>query len=105
MMAVEKYPDDLITEPLDIPDIDDAEYSFHCRLLADAGFIEALNYGDMQGDFYSPTRITYRGVQFLETFRNQTFWEKAKNIAQDKAVGFAMDTLLDIGLKLVKQAT
>ena len=103
MMAIEEYPHDRITEPLDIPSVDDETYSFHCRLLADAGFIEALNYGDMRGDFYSPSRITYKGILFLETFRNQSFWEKAKSTAKDRGVGFALDTLLEVGLKIIQQ--
>ena len=42
------------------------------------------------------------GVQFLEQFRNDSMWQRAKDVASEKGVGMALDTLLQIGKVLAE---
>ena len=105
MRAIEDYPKDTIQisgSPL-IPDMDRGVYSYHCRLLGDAGYIEVYDLSSHDGDYYCPCRIRWLGIQFLEQFRNDSLWQRAKDVASEKGVGMALDTLLQIGKLLAEE--
>ena len=105
LKAIEDYPEDTIPinpwRPL-VPDADKNVYSFHCRLLSDAGYIEAHDLSSRDGSYYCPRRMRWNGVQFLEQFRNDSLWQRAKDVASEKGVGMALDTLLQIGKMLAE---
>lgn len=105
MRAIEDYPEDAIPiskSPL-IPDMDSKEYSYHCRLLGDAGYIDICDLSSHDGFYYCPTGIRWLGVQFLEQFRSDSLWQRAKDVASEKGVGLTLDILLRIGKQLAEE--
>ena len=104
MRGIEDHPEDTIPItllPL-IPDMKKEVYSHHCRLLSDAGYIEVYDLSSHDGFYYCPKRINWLGVQFLEQFRNDSLWQRAKDEAANRGVGMALDTLLRIGKMLAE---
>lgn len=85
-----------------IPDLDDATYYFHNRMLADAGLIsvyELRKFGSV--NYFWPRELKYAGVQFLQMFQNETLWQRTKSEAAAKGVGVALETLTQIGTNLI----
>ena len=96
LKAVEEHPeDDLRPKMILLPEIDENLYYFHSRLLSEAGYIRVYKLENR--GYYWPRQITWDGVQFLEQFRNDSLWQRAKDVASEKGVGMALDTLLQIG--------
>ena len=105
MRAIENYPKDTIPlskSPL-IPDMDREVYSYHCRLLGDAGYIEVFDLSSHDGFYFCPSRICWMGVQFLEQFRNDSMWQRAKDVVSEKGVGITLDILLQTGKQLAEE--
>jgi hypothetical protein len=62
-----------------------------------------------QGVSYKVRSLTWEGHDFLEASRDDTIWEKAKNIVLKKTGGIAFETLkatlIDLGKNAVKEIT
>jgi hypothetical protein len=58
---------------LDIPGRTDEEMAYHLDLLLDAGFINA------RPEDLIVNGLTWKGHEFLDNIRNDTFWNKAKH--------------------------
>ena len=79
--------------------------SYHVKLLAQAGLVEAEKISDFEGDSWMPVSLTWQGHEFLAAAKNETIWQKAKNFIQDKggALTFevAKTVLAQVALKQV----
>ena len=101
LKAMEAYDEDEIPmKTMLIPDLEDKVYYQHCRLLDEAGYIRAYIVRTSGLDFYWPRQITWSGYEFLETFENETLWQRAKDEAREQGVGLSLDILKRIGLKI-----
>ena len=99
MRAMEDYPEDEIPRgKLELPEVDDDLYYFHCRLLEEAGYITV--YASPSHGYYVPRQSKWPGVQFLAQFRDDSLWQRAKDVASEKGVGITLDILLLIGKQL-----
>ena len=76
------------------------EVGHHAWLLNNAGLIEGIDVtgaGDSV-DLFAPRCLTYQGHDFLEHARNDTRWERAKDILANNGGPFtlqAMKTILE----------
>lgn len=67
-----------------IESFEDKEVNFYLGLQRDHGLIEANEYSDKEsGTFYYPTRVTLKGLKFLDGSSDEEVWEKAQ-----KTVGY-----------------
>ena len=82
------------------------EVSYHVRLLHEAGLIEARNLSVMgpTGFCWKAERLTWAGHQFLEASREEGLWQKAKQIAKEKAGGLSFDVLKTVLIQLAIDA-
>ena len=104
LRRIEEYPSDEVPMKTNLLEEQDEEtYYFHCRLLSEAGFISVYEVRTQGLDYYWPRQISWPGVQFLQMFDDQTLWERVKGEAISKGVGMALDTLMMIGVNLVKK--
>jgi DNA-binding transcriptional ArsR family regulator len=103
---------------IDIEDRSPEEISYHVKLLAEAGLVEA---GVADGQFkdtlpdgslrtrgrkvYSAISLTWAGHEFLDAARDNTRWNSAKRKVMDTTGGLAFEflkaVLMDQGKKLV----
>ena len=99
LKAVEDYPEDEIpAKTALLPELDEGTYHFHCRLLAEAEYISV--YAIASASRYRPRQLKWPGVQFLELFRNKPLLQRTIDIAHEKGVGMALETLFRIGTQL-----
>jgi hypothetical protein len=89
-----------------IPKIDgytSEKIAYHSRLLLDAGLITALDASSHDGEAYLITGLTWAGRDFLDASRNDTVWNKAKDIIKIKGGGFTFEILKSLLTKLLSE--
>ncbi len=96
LKELEDLPDDGRCFDLDIPDHPKGEVYAHVRLMHEAGLIEAVDFTTHDGMVWKPKRLTWVGDEFLEAYRNDTFWQKGKELVLKAGGGLTLE-----GLKLV----
>lgn len=67
--------------------------SYHVKLLAEAGLIEARDASTMSGDDWWPVSLTWAGHEFLDASREPGRWEKAKKLVMDKTGSLSFEVL------------
>jgi len=92
LLRVEEEP----TQPggleLSIDGYDQETTAEHVRMLAQAGYVEAIDVSTMdRGVDWRPKRLTWQGHDFLDAARNDTIWSKAKAKITELGIGFSME--------------
>jgi hypothetical protein len=80
-----------------------ANVAYHCRLLLDAGLITAADVSSHDGEAYLISGLTWAGHDFLDAARNETVWNKAKEVIKSKGGGFTFDILKLVLKKLLTE--
>ncbi len=91
-------------------DLDMANYSsevvsYHVMLLEEASLLQAhrIKRGDSTHvEYWRPIRLTWQGYEFLEVIKDETRWNKVKQI-MEKVGGFAYEIAKPIAIDLVKK--
>jgi hypothetical protein len=78
------------------------EVVLHVKLLDEAGYIKAQNDSTLAELSYIPIRLTWQGYEFLDAARDDTRWNKAKDV-MDKAGGFVFEVAKALLIELLKQ--
>ena len=79
------------------------QISYHIKLLYQANLIEAIDCSSMDGLSWKATSLTWNGHEFLDTARNETFWNKAKSYLNGKGVEITIDTIKTALMKVIKE--
>jgi hypothetical protein len=80
LLEIEKLPDDLESHNIEMENATPEEVTYHVRLLAQAGLIEAEDFSTFAGTRWQPRGLTWNGHEFLDAARSDTVWRKAKEI-------------------------
>jgi hypothetical protein len=80
LLEIEKLPEDWGSHNIEIETVTPEEITYHVRLLAQAGLIEAEDFSTFSGPSWQPKRLTWNGHEFLDAARSDTVWQKAKEI-------------------------
>jgi hypothetical protein len=81
------------------------EVAYHIMLLNEAGLIEATDCSNSRdGLDWLPNRLTWEGHEFLDNARKDTLWERAKQLAKEKAGTLSFEVLKAILPKLAVAA-
>ena len=86
------------------PDLDAEVYFFHCRLLEEADYISTykIRFQGGVGQFW-PREVKWAGVQFLQMFEDESFWQRTKREATSKGANMALDVLMKVGADLMNK--
>lgn len=99
------YPfKDYRLETIEIENYDNFTIYYHLCLLKEADLIEGTEEPTInsQREFY-PTRLTWKGYDFLDAARNDTIWKQAKAFIKDKGMGLSFDVLKGVLILKAKQ--
>ncbi len=75
------------------------ETAYHIKLLAEANLVGAIDASSQDGLCFKVTGLTWEGHDFLDASRNDTIWNKAKQIAVEKTGGLSFEAV-KIGLAI-----
>ena len=89
-----------------ITDFDLEEVNYHIMLLEEIGLIKAKGLHSRGGKSkWLIERLTFEGHEFLEAAKNETIWQKAKKLIQDKGGALTFEVakavLAQVALKQV----
>lgn len=104
LLAVEESDSVVGFLRLEIAGASDAEVSYHVMLLHEAGLIEAHDASGMNSHQWFAERLTWAGHEFLDASRDETIWNKAKKLIQDKGGSLTFEVLKEVLINLTKQA-
>jgi DNA-binding transcriptional ArsR family regulator len=97
--AQENYRDNISCE---FEGYTDEQVHYHIMLLNEAGLVVASDVSGGGHIEWMPDRLTWQGHEFLESARDNTIWNKAKEIMA-KTGGFAFEVAKPLLISLVKQ--
>jgi len=95
LLSLEQKPDDKVDILPSIDGYTDSESRYHCRLLAQAGYV------DFEPELTKTGRIikvyvfnlSWKGQKFLEASRDETLWKKGLAVVAAQTGGVAIDLL------------
>ena len=91
LLAVEQHGYNGSTFALDLPNHTHPLVQYHLMLLDKAKLLIAKRVG--QPTHFEPLRLTWAGYEFLETARDDSTWNKAKNAVLTKVGGLPFQVL------------
>lgn len=82
------------------------EIAYHVSLLEGAGLVTQDTYCNLflNDSMLDGIRITWAGHEFLDSSRNASVWEKAKNITIEKTGALSFEVLKAVLVQLGKDA-
>ncbi len=89
---------------LEVEGFSSDQVAYHLLLLKDAGLLEVEESSNWSATYVLPIRMTWSGTEFLAAARDDTRWNKAKEIAQEKGGGLMIDVLKGVLTQLARQA-
>ena len=104
LLELEDTPYELGGFDLELEGHSPDQISYHVMLLNEAGLIEANDLSTLGGPKWRPKRLTWAGHEFIEASRDESRWEKAKNIMKEKGSGMAFDVLRSVLIQLMMKA-
>jgi hypothetical protein len=93
LIEVEKLPFDGSFHDISVQGYSEEEITYHVLLAHEAGLIEAMDLSSMDGVCWKPKRLTYEGHEFLDSARNDTVWQKAKEKLLSTSGSITLDAL------------
>ena len=104
LLELEDTPYELGGFDLELKGYSPDQISYHVMLLNEAGLIEGHDLSTYSGPKWRPKRLTWEGHEFIEASRDESRWEKAKNIMKEKGSGMAFDVLRSVLIQLMTKA-
>jgi len=92
LLEIEKLPANGKWTGIEVEGYSPEEVAYHIRLAQDAGFIIAKFLVD-EADIFMVERLTYTGHEFLDAARQDTLWQKAKEIVLSNAGTLTVEAL------------
>ena len=83
------------TDDLKIDGYSDQVVSYHVKILAEAGLLEAEDVSEMGTDGFRvwAKSLTWQGHEFIEAARDETHWRKTKKLVSEKGGGLMFEVL------------
>lgn len=108
LLYLEEKPDDNMIEDLEINGFSKIQVQYHFILMAQAGLIRcerslSSSTSDRVIRVY-PFSLTWQGHEFLEASKNDTFWDKAKNLVKSKSGALSIDVLKAVLISMAKES-
>ncbi len=85
---------------------DPSVIQYHIDLMYEAGFLscETVNSSTSDRLIYAlPFRLTWKGHEFLDAARNDTIWQKAKDVLGNKALTVSFEVLYKLLSRLATE--
>jgi len=100
LMSVEakESPDDWLN--IEIEGYSPVEISYHVKILAEAGYLDARDLSSTGNFEWAPVNLTWEGHEFLDAARDTKIWNKAKGVISEKASSVSFEILKAVLLKI-----
>ena len=100
LLELEQHDDPSRDVKLQCPGYTDDQISHHVKIMAEHGFLEAINFSTLSRMEWRPTSLTWEGHEFLDAARNATVWRKLKVELKDRGISLPMSLIQQLALKI-----
>jgi hypothetical protein len=100
LLAIEGHPAGQGPVDVHVPGCSSEVISYHVKIMAEAGLIEALNATTMQNFSWKPTMLTWQGHEFLDAVRNDTVWRKTTALIKEKGGSVPFEVVKALAVKV-----
>ncbi len=104
LIALEEIESENKMQQLSVDGVDEEIFSYHIKLLSQAGLSEAHDASGVNHFKWFPVSLTWDGHEFIEAARDDTTWEKVKSQLFEKTGGLSFEVLKGILIKLAVQS-
>lgn len=82
------------------------QIGYHAYLLVDAGLAKGIDVTTIHDALpqWQVLHLTSAGHDFADTARNESIWQKAKEIVKGKAGGVTIDVMKQVLIRIIKNA-
>ena len=108
LLYLEEKDNDKVIKDLELEGYSKDEVQYHFILMDQAGLIRceramSSTTSDRIIRIY-PFSLTWQGHEFLEASRNDTYWNKAKDLVNSKSGALSFDVLKALLISMAKEA-
>ena len=106
VLAIEDAPGGWAPRRLEVDGYTRSQISYHAHLLVDAGLAEGrdVTHQQSEGPEALITSLTWSGHEFAEAARDESRWNKALGVVQEKGGAVTMGVLTQLLISLMKGA-
>ena len=107
LFNVENKIDNVVIENLEVSDYDKEEIAYHCALLYEAGLISYYEgeYADGEICDFIIGRLTWDGHELLDKIREDTVWNRTKDIITTKGLPMIFDVVKEVASSIIVTLT
>jgi hypothetical protein len=87
---------------LDIEGYQPELVSYHVKIMAQAGLIEAEDLTTLASFEWQPKSLTWDGHEFLETVKNETVWAKTMEVVRGNGGSVAFAVFKELAIQFSK---
>lgn len=103
LLQVERHAEDSAPMQLRIETHSREEVSYHVRLLAQAGYIDAMCTKALADVTWVPMGFTWKGHELLDDIRDEAVWTRVKELVDDKGESASLAVLHELAIDISKQ--
>lgn len=104
LRGIEYLADGVKPVKMEMQGVDKRKLQYHLELLYEAKYIKAIPIESKDSNEYYPTGLTWQGHDFLDAARDDTMWQKAKDIVYKKTGTLTIDAVKIVLGELIKGA-
>jgi hypothetical protein len=93
LLEVEELPNGGRTHDISVEGYTDSEVSYHIELLHEAGYLVGKDVGSQSGKWWRAKRLTFDGHQFLNSIRDDGFFERLQIMVKENTGGVSVEAL------------
>ena len=107
LFAIEEQYVDTAIYGLNIEGYTIEQVAYHCKILYDAGLISdyEAEFADNQIWYFAVGSLTWDGHEFLDKIREDTIWNKTKDIITKKGLPMVLDVVKDVAQAVITSMT
>ncbi len=102
LIRIEECPDPQGPGEIQIEGYSSEQISYHIKLLAGAGLIEAHDLSASGDIYWLAGGLTWQGHEFLDAARNDTVWNRTKDIIKEKGGSIPFTLVQEIVVMVAK---
>lgn len=106
LLEIEKSYVSTAIRDLHIDGYDMETIAYHCKILHEVGFISdyKAQYADNKLYSFGVGSLTWEGNDYLNKVRDNTVWQKTKDVIKDKGLPLVFDTIKTISTAFITAA-
>jgi hypothetical protein len=100
LLAVEAHAHDGWPFNLEIEGFEPQDVSYHVKIMKEADLLDAVDASTQDGIDWQPRVLTWQGHDFLDAIRNETIWQKTKQLVAEKGGSVPFEVLKAVAVKM-----